>query len=126
MPQSVATSPTGESPVTIHEAVDVVLQLEEETAEQTRAQYLRYMFRTVPNLAQDSSFKPATPSPSILTKPMHTCEQQYSWLNALICRFSWDFLREPYWADMVKDKVQKKLSKIHVSVCYNLFRGNMC
>lgn len=38
-----------------------------------------------------------------------------AWINALIGRIFWDFLREKYWADMVSHKIQKKLSKIRVS-----------
>ncbi|KAG8433320.1 hypothetical protein GDO86_017559 [Hymenochirus boettgeri] len=38
---------------------------------------------------------------------IHVC-----WMNALIGRIFWDFLREKYWEDMVANKIQKKLSKI--------------
>ena len=36
-------------------------------------------------------------------------------VNALLGRCFWDFLRDTYWSGIVKDKLQKKLSKIHVS-----------
>ncbi|XP_022108392.1 testis-expressed protein 2-like isoform X2 [Acanthaster planci] len=36
------------------------------------------------------------------------------WINALVGRFFWDFLREESWADLVKKKLQKKLSKLKV------------
>lgn len=37
-----------------------------------------------------------------------------AWVNALLGRIFWDFLRERYWADMVSKKIQMKLSKIRV------------
>ncbi|XP_053550376.1 testis-expressed protein 2-like [Bombina bombina] len=37
---------------------------------------------------------------------------QLNWINVLIGRIFWDFLREKYWEDMVANKIQKKLSKI--------------
>ncbi|XP_071963157.1 testis-expressed protein 2-like [Antedon mediterranea] len=41
-------------------------------------------------------------------------ESPVSWVNALLGRFFWDFLREEYSKDWVKNKLQKKLSKIRV------------
>jgi len=38
-----------------------------------------------------------------------------TWLNALIGRLFLDFLREKYWAEKMRDKIQNKLCKIHVS-----------
>ncbi|KFQ10010.1 Testis-expressed sequence 2 protein, partial [Leptosomus discolor] len=35
-----------------------------------------------------------------------------AWMNALVGRIFWDFLRERYWAEQVSSKIQKKLSKI--------------
>ncbi|XP_053327507.1 testis-expressed protein 2-like [Spea bombifrons] len=40
------------------------------------------------------------------------CNAHVCWINALIGRIFWDFLREKYWEDMVVNKIQKKLSKI--------------
>lgn len=37
-----------------------------------------------------------------------------AWMNALVGRIFWDFLRERYWAEQVSSKIQKKLSKIKV------------
>lgn len=37
-----------------------------------------------------------------------------AWMNALVGRIFWDFLREHYWAEQVSSKIQKKLSKIKV------------
>lgn len=38
------------------------------------------------------------------------------WLNSLVGRIFWDFLREQYWTDQVAQKIQKKLSKIKVKM----------
>ncbi|XP_067858944.1 testis-expressed protein 2 [Heptranchias perlo] len=46
-------------------------------------------------------------------------EPQVSWINAVIGRIFWDFLREKYWADQVAYKVQKKLSKIRLPYFMN-------
>lgn len=42
------------------------------------------------------------------------CDSQLYWLNALIGRCFYDFLRDRWWTEKVKDKLQRKLSKIHV------------
>lgn len=44
----------------------------------------------------------------------HVEETQPAWINALIGRVFWDFLREKYWADQVAHKIQRKLSKIRL------------
>ncbi|XP_077357723.1 testis-expressed protein 2 [Festucalex cinctus] len=41
------------------------------------------------------------------------------WVNALIGRIFWDFLREKHWADFVSHKIQKKLSKIRLPYFMN-------
>ncbi|KAK1162880.1 testis-expressed protein 2-like [Acipenser oxyrinchus oxyrinchus] len=46
-------------------------------------------------------------------------EAQPAWINALIGRILWDFLREKYWADQVACKIQKKLSKIRLPYFMN-------
>lgn len=42
-------------------------------------------------------------------------EDTVAWVNAAMGRIFWDFLSEPYWAEMVSKKIQMKLSKIRVS-----------
>uniref|UniRef100_A0A4W4EG62 SMP-LTD domain-containing protein n=1 Tax=Electrophorus electricus TaxID=8005 RepID=A0A4W4EG62_ELEEL len=42
-----------------------------------------------------------------------------SWVNALIGRILWDFLRERHWADWVSKKIQMKLSKIRLPYFMN-------
>ncbi|XP_033847693.1 testis-expressed protein 2-like isoform X1 [Periophthalmus magnuspinnatus] len=46
-------------------------------------------------------------------------EDPVAWLNAALGRIFWDFLREPYWADMVSKKIQMKLSKIRLPYFMN-------
>ncbi|XP_066515381.1 testis-expressed protein 2-like [Hoplias malabaricus] len=41
------------------------------------------------------------------------------WVNALIGRIAWDFLREQHWADWVSKKIQMKLSKIRLPYFMN-------
>ncbi|VDP81204.1 unnamed protein product [Echinostoma caproni] len=43
-----------------------------------------------------------------------SCEPHVLWLNALLARVFWDFLREVYWLERVRDKIQAKLKKIHL------------
>ncbi|NXL65723.1 TEX2 protein, partial [Chordeiles acutipennis] len=42
-----------------------------------------------------------------------------AWMNALVGRIFWDFLRERYWAEQVSSKIQKKLSKIKLPYFMN-------
>ncbi|XP_027232950.1 testis-expressed protein 2 isoform X1 [Penaeus vannamei] len=37
-----------------------------------------------------------------------------AWINALVGRLLYDFLRNPYWANKVQERVQRKLSKLHI------------
>ena len=43
-------------------------------------------------------------------------ESQPTWVNSLVGRVFWDFLREKYWTSQVAHKIQKKLSRIKVRV----------
>lgn len=78
--------------------------------EQLLRQYLRYMAVIMPEGITQRS-KVTRPAPR---RPQQG-QPDMLWFNALIGRVLWDFSREHYWADIVKDKVNKKLSKIHVS-----------
>ncbi len=52
---------------------------------------------------------------------------QPTWVNSLVGRIFWDFLREKYWTDQVAHKIQKKLSKIKVRKDEDsnfIFQGN--
>ncbi|XP_070580594.1 testis-expressed protein 2-like isoform X2 [Ptychodera flava] len=46
-------------------------------------------------------------------------ESPASWVNAVISRSFWDFLREQQWAGVVANKIQRKLSKIKVPYFIN-------
>ncbi|KAG5443548.1 Tabersonine 6,7-epoxidase isoform 2 [Clonorchis sinensis] len=43
-----------------------------------------------------------------------SCDPSLLWLNAFLARIFWDFLREVYWLERVRDKIQAKLKKIHL------------
>lgn len=53
------------------------------------------------------------------------CEPSMMWVNAALGRLFFDFLREKYWAVKVREKIQKKLSKIHVSTFSDLSTKNL-
>ncbi|XP_062914944.1 testis-expressed protein 2 isoform X1 [Mobula hypostoma] len=72
----------------------------------------------------DSCSPLLSPNQSTTSSPiksqMPICgDPQVSWINALIGRIFWDFLREKYWADLVAYKIQKKLSKIRLPYFMN-------
>ncbi|KAM3624437.1 uncharacterized protein V6R79_023384 [Siganus canaliculatus] len=46
-------------------------------------------------------------------------DNNVAWLNAVLGRVFWDFLGEPYWADLVSKKIQMKLSKIRLPYFMN-------
>ncbi|XP_063739812.1 testis-expressed protein 2-like isoform X2 [Eleginops maclovinus] len=46
-------------------------------------------------------------------------EDNVAWLNATLGRVFWDFLCEPYWAELVSKKIQMKLSKIRLPYFMN-------
>ncbi|XP_051939192.1 testis-expressed protein 2-like isoform X1 [Hippocampus zosterae] len=46
-------------------------------------------------------------------------EDSVAWVNAAVGRLFWDFLREPYWAEVVSKKIQMKLSKIRLPYFMN-------
>ncbi|KAM4531852.1 testis-expressed protein 2-like isoform 1-T1 [Odontesthes bonariensis] len=46
-------------------------------------------------------------------------EGQPTWVNSLVGRIFWDFLREKYWSDQVAHKIQKKLGKIKLPYFMN-------
>lgn len=92
-------------------------------------EFARYMSRLMP-----SSGASKLPSPTHSRKDSKeakdmksitgamVCDQQLLWLNALIGRSFWDFLGDKYWANKVKEKLQKKLSKIHVSRLFGVVK----
>lgn len=46
-------------------------------------------------------------------------EEPVAWVNAVVGRVIWDFLCEPYWAELVSKKIQMKLSKIRLPYFMN-------
>ncbi|XP_042654818.1 testis-expressed protein 2-like isoform X3 [Tyto alba] len=67
--------------------------------------YSTYMARFVPaQLGEDAAGR---------------SEACMAWMNALVGRIFWDFLRERYWAEQVSGKIQKKLSKIKLPYFMN-------
>lgn len=55
-----------------------------------------------------------TPTSDLPPSIIDFCEPQLLWINALIGRCLWDFLQDKSWTDKVMEKLQRKLSKIHV------------
>ncbi|NXD82254.1 TEX2 protein, partial [Halcyon senegalensis] len=103
--------------------------------EQIFLDYSTYMARFVP--AQAGGSPDRSPSHGALDSPMPTkglvasvppqlgedgarrSEVCMAWMNALVGRIFWDFLREHYWAEQVSSKIQKKLSKIKLPYFMN-------
>ncbi|NXX20101.1 TEX2 protein, partial [Podargus strigoides] len=95
--------------------------------------YSTYMARFVP--AQAGGSPDPSPSHGALGSPTPTkglvasvppqlgedghSEVCMAWMNALVGRIFWDFLRERYWAEQVSSKIQKKLSKIKLPYFMN-------
>ncbi|NXX83897.1 TEX2 protein, partial [Urocolius indicus] len=97
--------------------------------------YSTYMARFVP--AQVGGSPEQSPSHGALGSPTPTkglvssvppqpseavagrSEGCMAWMNALVGRIFWDFLREQYWAEQVSNKIQKKLSKIKLPYFMN-------
>ncbi|XP_076154920.1 testis-expressed protein 2 [Alosa pseudoharengus] len=61
----------------------------------------------------------ASPTEKVLQDACCHMDIPPAWINALIGRIFWDFLREKYWTDMVSRKIQKKLSKIRLPYFMN-------
>ncbi|NXB17999.1 TEX2 protein, partial [Rhagologus leucostigma] len=92
--------------------------------------YSTYMARFVP--AQGAPSPDRSPSHGALGSPTPTKgpvvavlpqlgedTASMAWMNALVGRIFWDFLREQYWAEQVSNKIQKKLSKIKLPYFMN-------
>ena len=78
--------------------------------------YVKYMSYVMPSESPSSSgTRKESKSGQVFTEP------HMLWTNGLLGRLFFDFTKEDYWAEKVKDKIQKKLSKIHVST--NLYIG---
>ena len=75
-----------------------------------QAAYLRHMAKFMP-----ASWLLRASQALQLNLNYVSCDSQVPWLNALIGRLFWDFLRHEYWLKRVQEKIQGKLRKIHVS-----------
>lgn len=42
------------------------------------------------------------------------CDAELLWLNALFGRLAWDVFRGSHWSGVIREKIQKKLKKLHV------------
>lgn len=76
--------------------------------EKNLLEYMAYMAKIMP-AAEPGSKDASAASPE-------SCDPQLLWLNAIISRCFLDFLREKYWTNKIRYKIQKKLGKIHVRV----------
>ena len=92
--------------------------------EKILAEYLRYMSVVLPAKQTGKSNRAASPLGSVSNKrdvsessknSRERCDEYCVWVNTFISRCFWDFLRQAYWAEYMKQKIQRKLSKIHVS-----------
>ncbi|NXR25585.1 TEX2 protein, partial [Cinclus mexicanus] len=100
------------------------------STEEIYLDYSTYMARFVP--AQGAPSPERSPSHGTLGSPTPTKglvaavppqvgedTASMAWMNALVGRIFWDFLREQYWAEQVSNKIQKKLSKIKLPYFMN-------
>ncbi|NWY92567.1 TEX2 protein, partial [Loxia curvirostra] len=98
------------------------------STEEIYLDYSTYMARFVP--AQGAASPERSPSHGALGSPTPTKglvaavppqedTASMAWMNALVARIFWDFLREQYWAEQVSNKIQKKLSKIKLPYFMN-------
>ncbi|KAM3920834.1 testis-expressed protein 2 [Leptodactylus fuscus] len=86
--------------------------------------YSVYMARCIPQEEKSPDESPITSansSPTATKKVLveRAVLEQQAWVNALLGRMFWDFLREKYWSDLVSKKIQMKLSKIKLPYFMN-------
>ena len=84
-------------------------------------QYLSYMSRIMPADTIDS--KPTKQSANTTDKAKMLlqcytndvkCEPGVLWTNSLLARLFFDFFRDEYWVAKIREKIERKLSKLHV------------
>ncbi|XP_060642524.2 testis-expressed protein 2-like isoform X1 [Anolis sagrei] len=88
--------------------------------------YGAYMSRVVPPASEASPTQSPCPSAASSPDPKRiqgeanlTGGPPTAWVNAVLGRIFWDFLREKYWADQVSNKIQKKLGRIKLPYFMN-------
>lgn len=114
-----------------YESTEVTIDYGHLEPEQNLKDYIDYMAKIMPSIEQtisqssspvhsaksSISSQPPTPQGTAslpCTPPGEMCQSQILWLNAIISRCFLDFLREKYWANKIREKIQKKLCKMHV------------
>uniref|UniRef100_A0A3B5A1D4 SMP-LTD domain-containing protein n=1 Tax=Stegastes partitus TaxID=144197 RepID=A0A3B5A1D4_9TELE len=86
----------------------------------TLLDYSTYMTQLIGSESCNPTPSPFGAEPSAGTGPGGcSAEGQSAWVNSLVGRIFWDFLREKYWTDQVAHKIQKKLSKIKLPYFMN-------
>ncbi|XP_072312570.1 testis-expressed protein 2 [Eucyclogobius newberryi] len=72
-----------------------------------------------PGAGSTAASAAASPTTCTCDAAEYPGKSQAAWLNTLIGRIFWDFLREKCYADMVSTKIQKKLSTIRLPYFMN-------
>lgn len=78
-----------------------------------------YMSHLLNPICHDHSFSSGTKDKkdeNRLSKSSSTSQSNLTWLNVLIGRVFFDFLTEEVWAQLVAEKIQRKMSKIKLPV----------
>ncbi|XP_067671155.1 testis-expressed protein 2-like [Haliotis asinina] len=75
--------------------------------------FAQYMGRLMPSTSSVSSPGKENNTWSTISGSL-ICDKQLFWVNAMVGRIFWDFLRDKWWSEKVTEKLQRKLSKIHV------------
>ena len=78
------------------------------------AAYLTYMAHVMPSESV-KRLSPGTRIKQLMPLNQDQCDTNIMFVNAIIARMFWDFLRKDYWIGKMTEKIQRKLSKIHVS-----------
>ncbi|XP_048757629.1 testis-expressed protein 2-like isoform X2 [Ostrea edulis] len=79
------------------------------SSEHEMEMFVKYMSRLMPGELYDRFA-----SVNSRSHPIIDCDERLLWLNALISRCFWDFLRLPTWSEKVMEKLQRKLNTIHI------------
>uniref|UniRef100_A0AAQ4RHF5 SMP-LTD domain-containing protein n=1 Tax=Gasterosteus aculeatus aculeatus TaxID=481459 RepID=A0AAQ4RHF5_GASAC len=119
-----ASRPEAQSSVSREENVGkMVLETPEELLDfpgglktRTLLEYSTYMTQVI---GPQSCSPTLSPCHSDQGSPTAHTKQGATWVNSLVGRIFWDFLREKYWTDLVAQKIQKKLSKIKLPYFMN-------
>ncbi|XP_072299481.1 testis-expressed protein 2-like isoform X2 [Eucyclogobius newberryi] len=78
-----------------------------------------YKNSEIPSKDNTCGVQPGTEGGADLGTLGFSAEGHLHWVNSLVGRIFWDFLREKYWTDQVTHKIQKKLSKIKLPYFVN-------